>query len=267
MNSREATPPEVIMANMLFIAFWLSVVLLLLILGQRWPRMRPFRERMLAQWPEALTITSLFLVGMGLAGRSLVNPYAVAILCQALIGLVVARTIPGFDPLPVAYALRQRKAVWSTFLWFLVISIAVGVVSLIVGSFGIGIAQSLFHETNRTQEAAEAFAINKAQAFFVFLAGAGIAEETTYRLVALSFIWLLTGRRWFAIVVSALLFAAYHLTPLDGMYLTFWRFPASQFLGTAIIGLLLGYVFSKRGYETVVLGHTLSNWIGVLFFA
>jgi hypothetical protein len=55
-------------------------------------------------------------------------------------------------------------------------------------------------------------------------------KETTYRLVVLSFVWAMTGRRWLAIVVAAILFGAYHLTPLSGNYLTFLKFPVSQFL-------------------------------------
>jgi membrane protease YdiL (CAAX protease family) len=62
------------------------------------------------------------------------------------------------------------------------------------------------------------------------------------------------------------LFGAYHLSPLDGMYRIFWQYPASQLLGSVCTGMLWGYVYAKRGYETSVLGHTLSNWIWLLLF-
>ena len=53
----------------------------------------------------------------------------------------------------------------------------------------------------------------------------------------------------------------------DGLYRIFWQFPVSQFLASAFIGVLWGYVYVRRGYETVVLAHTLSDWIPFLLFA
>jgi membrane protease YdiL (CAAX protease family) len=93
-----------------------------------------------------------------------------------------------------------------------------------------------------------------------------MAEETPYRLLFLSLIWMLTKRRGLAIFGSALLFGAYHLTPLDGMYQTFLQFPVSQFLASTLIGIVWGYLFVRRGYETTVLAHTLSDWLPMLIF-
>ncbi|MBM3129977.1 MAG: CPBP family intramembrane metalloprotease [Chloroflexi bacterium] len=260
------TPPEVIVATIAFIIFWLFFVAMIWLVGQRWERLRAFRARMIAQWRPALALTAIYLVSNILAGRSPVNPYALAIFCQVLIGLALARGIAAYEPLTVARSLWQRERIARHLALFVVIGVIAGIIGLLIGSVGMGIARSIFHEVNRTREAAQAFSVDKAQAFFLFLSGAGIAEETTYRLVALSFVWALTGRRWLAILVSALVFAAYHLTPLDGMYLTFLKFPISQFLATTLIGIVWGYVFVKRGYETAVLSHTLSNWIAVLLF-
>lgn len=64
-------------------------------------------------------------------------------------------------------------------------------------------------------------------AFFQLLAGAGMFEETLFRLVILTFVWWVTGRKWLAILLSALAFGAYHLSPLDSFYLTFWHYPMS----------------------------------------
>jgi len=70
-----------------------------------------------------------------------------------------------------------------------------------------------------------------------------------------------------AIAASAVLFGAYHLTPLDGMYRTFWQFPVSQFVASTLMGIVWGIVYVKRGYETAVLAHTLSNWIPFMLFS
>ncbi len=260
------TPPEVIAANIAFIVFWILVTAVVWLVGRRWERTRAFRERMIAQWKPALIITVIYLISNVFSGRSPVNFYAPAIFCQVLIGLAISRSIAGYEPLMVTQSFLQRKRIVRNVVWFIVIGVIAGAVGLLIGSFGIGIAQSIFHETNRTSAAMQSFSIDKAQAFFLFLWGAGIAEETTYRLVALSFVWAATGRRWLAILVAAILFGAYHLTPLSGNYLTFLKFPVSQFLGSTLIGIIWGWVFIKRGYETTVLAHTLSNWIAVLLF-
>jgi membrane protease YdiL (CAAX protease family) len=107
----------------------------------------------------------------------------------------------------------------------------------VVGSIGMSIIQQIVGETVNNEEAMESFVPNALRAFFQLLAGAGIAEETTFRLVCISLVWRLSGRRWPAIIVSAVLFGAY------------------------------GYVYVKRGFETVVLAHTLSDWLPFLIFA
>jgi general stress protein CsbA len=96
------------------------------------------------------------------------------------------------------------------------------------------------------------------------LAGAGIAEETTYRLVCMSLFWRLTRRPWVAIVLSALLFGAYYLSPLDALYHQYWERPLTVFTMSTIMGVVMGYVYLKRGYESAVLGHTLGDWIPML---
>jgi membrane protease YdiL (CAAX protease family) len=139
--------------------------------------------------------------------------------------------------------------------------------ALAIGSVALSIGGQLFGETNRTAEATSVFPSNKWLTFFLLLSGAGIAEETIYRLVFLSLCWRFTRRGWLAIALSALLFGVYHLTPLNGMYRIFWQFPVSQFLASTFIGAVWGYAFVRRGYETAVLGHTLSDWIPFVLFS
>jgi membrane protease YdiL (CAAX protease family) len=100
----------------------------------------------------------------------------------------------------------------------------------------------------------------------VLLSGSGIAEETPFRLVLLSTIWKVAKRKWPAIVLSALVLGAYHLTPLSGMYRVFRKYPVSQFSALMLIGLVWGYLFTKRCYETSVLGHAFSNWLPLMVF-
>lgn len=76
-----------------------------------------------------------------------------------------------------------------------------------------------------------------------------------------SLIWRWTRRPWLAIALSAVLFGIYHLTPLDLFYRTCWQAPITQFLISTLGGMVMGYVYVKKGYETAVLGHTLGNTV------
>ncbi|WAG58392.1 CPBP family intramembrane metalloprotease (plasmid) [Clostridium estertheticum] len=108
--------------------------------------------------------------------------------------------------------------------------------------------------------------LNKGLLFFMLFYGGGIAEETVYRLIFLSLIWKLTNKRWLSIVLSALLFGIYHLIPLNSMYKIYWGFPINQFVCATISGIVFGYIYTKRGYETAVIGHTFSDWLPILIF-
>jgi membrane protease YdiL (CAAX protease family) len=231
-------PPEIIIASLSFMVFWVMIVLIILVAGRTHPKIHDFRSQMITWWKPALVITGLFVLGMGLGGRGYLNPYALAVFCQALVGLAIAGSIDGFDPLPVTRALIQRKQ----------------------------ILRQVFGEQDYTQQAANTLPPDTWSPFFLLLSGSGIAEETPYRLALLSFLWKVLKRKRLAIFLSALVFSAYHLTPLSGMYRVFWQFPISQFTASTLIGLVWGYLYTWRGYETTVLGHTLSNWLPMLIF-
>jgi membrane protease YdiL (CAAX protease family) len=271
---------EIKTANLTMILFWVGATGVLLALGQIWPRLRGFRACMLAQWKAALVISLLFLAGMALGGRGGFNVYALAIFCEALIGLALARQV-GREPLPVAAAVQtgrgaarrrsgavqeQRGAARAVGLSVLFALLAAAA-AFLVGSIGLSIMQSITHETVNTRDALNNFAVGPLQALGAFFSGAGIAEETLFRLCVLSLLWRWLGKPGWAVALSALLFGAYHLTPLSGMYQSFWQYPVSQFVASTLIGGVWGWLFVRRGYETCVLAHTLSDWLPMLIFA
>ena len=193
--------------------------------------------------------------------------------CQALVGLTVAYSIPTFEPIPVARAVRRHERPRRAATLMLGASMLAAAIAILIGALGQGIVMSIVGETAPTSAAANLVASDKVLSFFSFLVGAGIAEETPYRLVLLSLVWRLVGGagapgrgRGLAIWVSALAFAAYHFTPLNSIYFVFWQYPISHFVATVLIGLVWGLVYTRRGYGTAVLSHTLSNWIPVLLF-
>lgn len=261
----ERPPSEVVVAFLSFVLLWVLVVVGVLALAPRWERGARARDRLVAQWKPSLGIALLFLVSYSLGSKG-ANPLgAIVVFCQSLVGLSLARGIVGYDPLPVTHAAVPRKRRWRDCAVALGIAVLLVPAIQVAGGLGMGIGQ-LLGETAGTRAAMESFGQDRLGVFFLLLAGAGIAEETTYRLVLLSLLWRLTRRTWIAVPGSAVAFGIYHLTPLNGLYQISWDFPVSQVLASSLAGVVLGYVYVRRGFETVVLGHTLSNWIPLVVF-
>lgn len=274
-------PLEVAVTTVAFYALWVVAVGAVFVMARReapmfvpalagGPALEPhanrwteWNHRLWAQWQPAAILAALYLLGSVVRGG--VNPLALGVFCQALVGLAIARSIPGFVALPVVSAVREHRHAIRAVLLMLVLGVVANLVANVAGSLGLS-AGSIFGEKNYTREAASSFPYNPFQAFFVLLAGAGIAEEVMFRLLGVTIVWKLTGHAWMGIAAGALLFALYHFTPLDGLYQTFWRFPVSAFLSNVLVGSVWGIVYVKRGLETAIAGHTPLDWVTVVFF-
>ncbi len=261
-------PTEILIAYFLFLAFWIGLIGTILIAARWSPRVRGWRDQLLAQWKPAIAIAIVSYLSTVFSGSNWLTPQPIGIFCQALVGLALACSIAGYEPLPVARSLvrRERRGL-VRFALMVFIALLLVLPVMISGAVGMNLGQALFHESNFTREAQNSMPYNVWQVFFAFLAGAGIAEEMVYRLVAVSLVWRLTRSPWLGIIAGAVLFGAYHLSPLDGLYLIFLKFPMSQFLATVSIGIVLGIAYVKRGVETAVLAHTFSDWIPIAVFS
>ncbi len=271
-----ATRPEVALANLIWFGAWDAGVLLLVVLGRRTgTRLAAFRARVVAQWRPALALAALTLIGLlardVAVGTDLLRAIAgylllpVGVFAQALIGLALARGIPKFEPLPLSAPAAPRQHMVRTLVVTSLITVIAAPVGLVLGSIGTSLGASLAHETVRSQAVTSQFPANPVVVFLMLLAGAGIAEEVVYRLVILSLVWRLTGRSWVAVIVAAVLHGLYHLTPLDGFYAQFWQYPVAQVVGTIGISVVWGVLYVKRGLESAIVGHTLADWIGIMF--
>lgn len=264
---------EVVITNLAWFAAWIALVAAITVFGARSRRFTDFRQRMLAAWPPALVLALLTLAGriaFGLPTSDVVKLVGsmllpITVFAQALIGLALARGIPKYDPLPITTALAQRRRVLRTVGLTLLIVVAAAPVALVLGSLGISLGAGIAHETVRHSAAASQLPANRAVLFLVLLAGAGIAEEVAYRLVVLSLVWRITGNPWIGVIVAVVLHGLYHLTPLNAFYTTFWQYPVAQVLSSVFVGLVFGWLYVKRGLESTVLAHTVSDWIGVAF--
>lgn len=243
--------------------FWVLLVIVIVGAGRWWPPASRFQDRLLKQWKPALVIAFIHLLGAVIGGVGL-QFSSLGVFCEALIGLALAYEIAGYEPLPLAQAVIRRESWVEQLGASLGGALAVVMAAVMVGMFTSALTPILGETMGSSQGIASAFPQSALQSFFLLLAGAGIAEETTYRLILLSLFWRSTRRPWVAVILSSLLFAAYHLSPLDGLYLQYWQRPFTILAMSALMGIVMGYVFIKRGYETAVLGHTLGDWIPLL---
>lgn len=98
------------------------------------------------------------------------------------------------------------------------------------------------------------------------LIGAGIFEELLFRVGIMTLVWGLTHRWKLGLLVSAILFGLYHITPFSGME-TYQAAPVAAVLSSTLVGVYTGLVYRYRGFTTAVLMHSLGNWIMILLFA
>jgi len=261
----EQIPSESVIASRALALFWALVSSVILVAGRWHPGALGFREKMLAQWKPALVIALLHLLGAGFGGYGFFQLSSIGYFCQAMIGLALARGISDFEPLPVSQAMINGEKRTEPLYAMLVFSLAVVLAALFVNGVLVSLLSKLFgEEISSSSGFGSFFPQNALQSLLLLLAGAGIAEETTYRLVFLSLFWRLTRRPGVAVILSALLFGAYHLSPLDAVYRQLWERPLTVFTLSAVMGLFMGYVYTRHGYETAVLGHTLGDWAGLL---
>jgi membrane protease YdiL (CAAX protease family) len=256
---------ESIMITRISNLFWVIAVSTILVAGHWWQRAHKFRDKLLQQWKPSLVIALLYMVSVIIGGTGIVPFYSIAIFCQAMIGLALAYSIIGYKPLLVTQAMSHQKKWTETFFLFLSGVLVITIIALVVnGSLGSILLQIFGEPAGNPRGIASLFPQNVWKSFFLMLAGAGIFEETLFRLVGVSLLLRLSHRPWVAIIVSALLFGAYHLSPLDSAYLQYWERPLTTFSLSTVMGVIMGYGYQKYGYETMVLGHTLGNWVSLL---
>lgn len=262
--------PEKLLNLLILPAGWACAYLAFVFAGRRAPGARRFREALLQSRKPALALALIFYFGAFLGTfepKYLLNvPETVLIFCVASFGLALAKPIEGFEPLRVTAAVARRQKPAREILLALAFALLLVLFNIVISNSGIfGLCLRVFHETNGEAAAMQAIpGANRALAFFTLLAGAGVAEEVVYRLFFLTLFLRLLKKPWAAVALSAVCFGLYHLTPMDSLYRTYWEFPVAQAVSAALSGLAFGFVYEKRGLESSVLGHTLTDWLGVL---
>jgi membrane protease YdiL (CAAX protease family) len=99
------------------------------------------------------------------------------------------------------------------------------------------------------------------------LIGAGLIEELLFRVGIMTLVWGWTRRWGWGLVVSALAFGLYHISPLSGISALNLERPIATVLSSFNMGLVTGVVYRYRGFETAVLVHGLGDWVIVMLLA
>lgn len=240
--------------------------LFILLFGGKIKKWNSYRRTMISSMVPASVIGFIYVAAYALSllqiERGIVT--GIYIFCLSSMGIAFAREVSNFEPLPVSKSIVKRKDRIRQILMMLLFSFVLAALMAIIGSFIFNACLVLFHEQSKEAQAISSLPTKNIFLLFpLLLAGAGIAEESMFRLFIQSFVWKMCKKPWVAIVLSSFCFALYHLSPMDSMYKVFWEYPLSKFTSVFFTGLVLGYFYKKRGFETVVLGHTLFDYIGV----
>lgn len=236
---------------------------------RKYPRLDGFWTGMFRQWRAATILTLIYLISLGISltgvEADLLHIMGSIVLsgghifCLTMLGLGFTAKIAGFKPLQLRCG---AKAISGILIGTLIVLALSGLINMPIGQGLIALGITGPPETTSGLEFFQDFSL--VQIFFILLTGAGISEEVFYRLLVMSGLWWLLKRPSLAILISAILFGLYHLSPLNNLYLTFWGYPVYQFITTFLFGLVAAWVYRRKGLEAAILGHTFGDFIGVV---
>ncbi|MGE5584811.1 MAG: type II CAAX prenyl endopeptidase Rce1 family protein [Bacillota bacterium] len=251
----------------LFVSVSMVAAVGVLALLRRRPRIAGFWRTMWSEWRPAVLVTLVYL-GVAVAARppgmtastlpGFVLVTGPVMFLASLFGLGFAHLAPEFEPL----AVRRGPRAWPKALAWTLMAAAT---PFILQPF----AWLLEHAGVRGPAASglDPMSFLRGRSypdiFLILLVVAGIAEEVLWRLFTMTGLLALLRSRARALLVAGIIFGAYHLSPLDVLYRTFWQYPVYQFVTSAAAGILLGLAYLGGGLEAAILGHTLADFISV----
>jgi membrane protease YdiL (CAAX protease family) len=233
------------------------------------PRLAEFWAGMVRQKQAAAILTLIYLITNSITLTALETdlPYilvfiatsGVYMFCLVMLGLGFTAKIAGFEPLHLR---RGVKTIPGILVGALILFALSGLINIPIGQGLIALGITGPPEATSGLEFFQEFSLT--EIFFMLLGGAGIAEEVIFRLFVMTGLRCLLKRPSLAILISAILFGLYHLSPLSALYLTFWEYPVYQFITTFFFGLAAAWIYQKKGLEAVILGHTLGDFVGAV---
>jgi len=127
------------------------------------------------------------------------------------------------------------------------------------------IGQAAGETAGDAEAAASSFNVDKPLVLLVqLLVGAGLFEELLFRMGIMTIVWRITRRWGWGLLVSALLFGIYHITPLSGISTFSASSPLTTVLTSFTMGIIMGLIFRYRGLLAAVLVHGLGDWVVIM---
>ncbi len=127
------------------------------------------------------------------------------------------------------------------------------------------IGQAAGETTPSTESAAASFSVDQPLILLTqLLIGAGLFEELLFRMGIMTIVWKLTRHWGWGLLVSALLFGIYHITPLSGISTFSASSPLTTVLTSFTMGIIMGLIFRYRGLLAAVLVHGLGDWVVIM---
>lgn len=133
------------------------------------------------------------------------------------------------------------------------------------GDVGAGLGRAVGETPPVETGAAAQFDASRPLTLFLnFLIGAGLFEELIFRVGIMTPVWALTQHWGWGLLVSALAFGLYHISPLSGMAAYYLQAPLTAVVQSFGAGLAMGLIYRYRGFLTAVMIHALGNWLVVM---
>jgi membrane protease YdiL (CAAX protease family) len=217
-------------------------------------------------------VGAVLLVVISLAGEndgegSTRLPYFILALALIILlgsGGILAERGLKIDMLPVLRRREPRRVVYvlvSAFFLAMLTFFWSNLFSGVVESVG----QTAGEVPTDAQGAASSFDTGSPLALLVnLMIGAGLYEELLFRLGIMTLIWRLTRGWGWGLLVSALCFGIYHITPLSGISTYYAASPVSTVLTSFSMGIIMGFIYRYRGFIAAVLVNGLGDWVVIL---
>jgi membrane protease YdiL (CAAX protease family) len=215
-----------------------------------------------------LILTSLVTQDSG-EGKTRLPYFILALILIILVGTAGALAERGLsiDLLPV---LRRRQAL--RIIYALVSALFLAMLTFFWSNLFSGVIDSISQAAGETASDVEAAASsfntgNPLLLFIQLFIGAGLYEELLFRLGIMTIVWRLTRGWGWGMLVSALFFGLYHISPLSGNSTFNAASPLTAVLTSFSMGIIMGIIYRYRGLETAVLVHSLGDWLVIMLLA
>lgn len=163
--------------------------------------------------------------------------------------------------------LRQRHP--RRIMYVLVAAFFLAMLTFFWSNLFSGVIDSIGQAAGETAGDAEAavssFNVDQPLVLLVqLLVGAGLFEELLFRMGIMTIVWKLTHHWGWGVLVSAVLFGLYHISPLSGISTFSASSPLTTVLTSFTMGIIMGLIFRYRGLLAAVLVHGLGDWVVIM---